>query len=290
MSGNDCNKIKEMLKELKPIVEDIPMDQNKFKKFITKYKLGNSETMLNNIGICSSVAVNISDNIIKVPSFCVPRIEHACRLEEEKGYNYQECFKKYRPSLKKITQTNDVTIDQQCNIKSLLKNDSVQKNTQLALLLKLLLGKSDISCDQGVANSLSFINKDLKSIDVLNNCLNESFMLQQNNIDRCYADGIYQENIANIIQECSIKSDVQSGIPVHIGNDKSHFFEDDDDKRNKNNKPSDKVNRIIKFDPSKFKEDETESTSNNNNNNYIIAIVVIILLLLCSSSSLFMLM
>jgi hypothetical protein len=286
MSSNDCNKIKEMLKELKPIVEKVPMDQNKFKEFITKYNLGNSETMLNNIGICSSVAVNISDNIATIPNFCVPRVERKCRLDEEKGYNYQECFKKYRPSMKNVTQINDVTVDQQCNIKSLLKDDSVQKNTQLALLLKLLLGKSDISCEQGVANSLSFISEDLKSIDVLNNCLNESFVLQRNNIDLCYADGIYQKNVANVIQECSIESKVQSGTPVHIGND-SDSDSDSDGYRN-DNKPSKKVNRIIKFDPSNFKEEET--TSNNNNNNYIIAIVVIILLLLFSSSSLFMLM
>ena len=289
MSVNNCNRIKEMLTELKPIVDKVPMDQNKFKEFMTKYNLGSSETILNNIGICSSVAVNISDNVVSVPRECVTTVERACRLEEERGVNYQECYKKYRPSIRNITQDNVASVDQRCNITSLLRDESVQRNTQLALLLKLLLGNVNVSCEQGVANSFSFLNDDLKSIDVLNNCLNESFLIQQNKLNVCYADGVYQENIANIIQKCSVKSNVESGTPVSIGGDSGGGGGGsgggggggDSDK-------PEKVNRIIKFEPSQFKKDDAGYSGSNTN--VIVFVVIIILLLLCSSSSLFMVM
>jgi hypothetical protein len=282
MSVNNCNRIKEMLTELKPIVDKVPMDQNKFKEFMTKYNLGNSETILNNIGICSSVAVNIGDNIVSVPRECVTTVERACRLEEERGVNYQECYKKYRPSIRNITQDNVATVDQICNITSLLRDESVQRNTQLALLLKLLLGNVNVSCEQGVANSFTFLNNNLNSVDVLNNCLNESFLIQQNKLNVCYADGVYQENIANIIQNCIVKSNIESGTPVSGGGGGGGDPRSGD-------KPE-KVNRIIKFDPSQLKKDDVEQTGGNSNTNVIVFVVIIILLLLCSSSSLFMVM
>ena len=67
MSSYDCTEINEMVKELKPIVTKVPMDQTKFKAFLDKYQFDVSETILNNVGICSSVAVNIADNVIKIP-------------------------------------------------------------------------------------------------------------------------------------------------------------------------------------------------------------------------------
>ena len=286
MSVNNCNRIKEMLTELKPIVDKVPMDQNKFKEFMTKYNLGSSETILNNIGICSSVAVNIGDNIVSVPRECVTTVERACRLEEERGVNYQECYKKYRPSIRNITQDNVASVDQRCNITSLLRDESVQRNTQLALLLKLLLGNVNVSCEQGIANSFSFLNNNLNSVDVLNNCLNESFLIQQNKLNVCYADGVYQENIANIIQKCSIKSNIESGTPVSIGGGSGGGGGGGD---RDGDKPE-KVIRIIKFDPSRLKKDDVEQSGGNSNTNVIVFVVIIILLLLCSSSSLFMVM
>jgi len=286
MSVNNCNKIKEMLTELKPIVDKVPMDQNKFKEFMRKYNLGSSETILNNIGICSSVAVNIGDNVVSVPRECVTTVERACRLEEERGINYQECYKKYRPSIRNITQDNVATVDQVCNITSLLRDESVQRNTQLALLLKLLLGNVNVSCEQGVANSFTFLNNNLNSVDVLNNCLNESFLIQQNKLNVCYADGVYQKNIANIIQNCSVKSNIESGTPVSGGGGGPRGGDGVD---RSSDKPE-KVNRIIKFDPSQLKKDEVEQTGGNSNTNVIVFVVIIILLLLCSSSSLFMVM
>lgn len=248
MSVNNCNKIKEMLTELKPIVDKVPMDQNKFKEFMRKYNLGSSETILNNIGICSSVAVNIGDNVASVPRECVTTVERACRLEEERGVNYQECYKKYRPSIRNITQDNVATVDQVCNITSMLNDESVQRNTQLALLLKLLLGNVNVSCEQGVANSFTFLNNNLNSVDVLNNCLNESFLIQQNKLNVCYADDVYQKNIANIIQNCSVKSNIESGTPVSGGGGGGSGGGGPGG----GDKPE-KVNRIIKFEPSQFK-------------------------------------
>jgi hypothetical protein len=215
MSYN-CNDIYAMMRELGLIVKKVPMDQNKFKAFLDKYSFDVSETVLNNVGICSSVAVNIGDNIFSVPRECVTRIEKACRLEEEKkGVNYQECYKKYRPSARNVTQDNIASVEQNCNITSLLNDDSVQKNTHLALILKMLLADYKMSCDNEVENSFSFLNKDFKSVDVLNTCLNQSFLYQGNKLNLCYADGILQRNLSNVIQNCSIESKVQSGTPLN---------------------------------------------------------------------------
>lgn len=217
MSSYDCTEISEMVKELKPIVTKVPMEQTKFKAFLDKYQLDISESVLNNVGICSSVAVNIADNEISVPRECVTRIEKVCRLEEERGANYQECYRKYRPSIRNVTQDNIASVEQNCNITSLLNDDTVQKNNRLALVLKMLLADYKLSCEEGVENSFSFINKDFKSVDVLNTCLNQSFLYQGNNLNVCYADGILQRNLSNIIQKCAIKSEVQSGTPINQG-------------------------------------------------------------------------
>jgi hypothetical protein len=217
MSSYDCTEISEMIKELKPIVTKVPMNQTKFKEFLDKYQLDISESVLNNVGICSSVAVNIADNVASIPRECVTRIEKECRLEEERGVNYHECYRKYRPSMRNVEQDNTASVEQNCNINSLLEDDSVQKNNRLALVLKLLLADYKISCDEGVENSFSFINKDIKSVDVLNTCLNQSFLYQGNNLNLCYPDNILQKNLSNIIQNCAIESEVQSRTPLSQG-------------------------------------------------------------------------
>jgi hypothetical protein len=212
-----CDTISAMLNELRPIVETVPMDQARLRRFLDRYNLDVSQSSINNIGICSSVVGNIADNIITVPRECVTNVERACRLEEERGVNYAECFRRFRPRIQNVTQKNISNIEQNCNIVSLLNNGEVQRNTQLALVLKLLLGKQQVSCEEGVDNSFSFLNRDERSVDVINSCLNESFLIQSNNLSVCYADGVFQENIANVIQNCSVESEVQSGTPINMG-------------------------------------------------------------------------
>jgi hypothetical protein len=287
MSGNNCDTIQAMLADLRPIVKTVPMNQEQFRRFLDKYRLDvNQESLVNNIGICSSVAANISDNIITVPRECVTNVERACRLEEERGVNYEECFRRYRPRIRNVTQSNIANINQNCNITSLLNDGSVQRNKQLALTLKLLLGEQNISCESGVNNSFSFLNTDNRSIDVLNNCLNESFLMQSNNLNVCYADGVFQENIANVIQNCTVESEVQSGTPINLGTTNPLFNQISRPSTGQSSSPSpnpQNLNRIIKFNPAQL-----QSTGNNNNTTIMIIIVIIILFLICSSFLVYM--
>lgn len=284
MSVDNCNKIASMVKELSPIVEQTPMDQEKFNEFMTKYKLGKIESKINNIGFCMNNAVNIGDNTITVPRECVTTIEKACRAEVERdGGNYQECYKKYRPSIRNVTQTNIVNVEQTCNIRSLLSDAAVQKNEQLALTLKLLLGNANISCEKGVNNSLSFLNRDLNSIGVLNSCLNESYLIQSNKLDACYSTGVFQKNIANIIQNCSINSDV---INESIISEQNQNPEQEQEQEQPSSPSSPSSSQKIKFNPSKFKKN-IGGNSNSNNTIIIIVIAIVCMIVFCFLSLMF---
>jgi hypothetical protein len=287
-----CDTIQAMLNELGPIVRTVPMDQAKLRSFLDKYNLDVSESSLNNVGICSSVVGNIADNIITVPRECVTNVERACRLEEERGANYAECFRRFRPSIRNVTQSNIANIEQNCNIVSLLNDGAVERNTQLALVLKLLLARQSVSCEEGVNNSFSFLNRDERSVDVINNCLNESFLIQSNNLSVCYADGVLQENIANIIQNCSVESEVQSGTPINIG--RNPIFNQPSRGQTPSSSPS-SPNRIIKFNPNQYSGGGGgggggggSGGGGNNNTMIMIIIAVVILLLVCSSFFVFM--
>ena len=284
-----CDTISAMLNELGPIVETVPMDQTRLRRFLDKYNLDVSQSSINNIGICSSVVGNIADNIITVPRECVTNVERACRLEEERGANYAECFRRFRPRIQNVTQKNISNIEQNCNIVSLLNNGEVQRNTQLALALKLLLGKQQVSCEEGVNNSFSFLNRDERSVDVINSCLNESFLIQSNNLSVCYADGVFQENIANVIQNCSVESEVQSGTPINMG--RNPIFNQPIRGQLPSQSPS-SPNRVIKFNPSQFRSGGGGGggggSGGGNNTMMMIIIAVVILLLVCSSFFVFM--
>ena len=282
-----CDTISAMLNELRPIVETVPMDQARLRRFLDRYNLDVSQSSINNIGICSSVVGNIADNIITVPRECVTNVERACRLEEERGVNYAECFRRFRPRIQNVTQKNISNIEQNCNIVSLLNNGEVQRNTQLALVLKLLLGKQQVSCEEGVNNSFSFLNRDERSVDVINSCLNESFLIQSNNLSVCYADGVFQENIANVIQNCSVESEVQSGTPINMGRNPIFNQPIRGQLPSLSPSPSLSPNRVIKFNPSQFRSGGGGSGGGNNTMMMII-IAVVILLLVCSSFFVFM--
>lgn len=283
-----CDTIQAMVNELGPIIRTVPMDQIRFRRFLDKYNLNVSENTINNVGICSSVVANISDNIITVPRKCVTNVERACRLEEERGANYAECFRRFRPSIRNVTQSNIANIEQNCNIASLLNDNEVERNTQLALVLKLLLARQSVSCEEGVNNSFSFLNRDERSVDVINNCLNESFLIQSNNLSVCYADGVLQENIANVIQTCSIESEVQSGTPINIG--RNPIF--NQPSRGQTPSSPSSPNRIIKFNPNQYSGGGGGGSGGggggNNNIMIMIIIAVVILLLVCSSFFVFM--
>lgn len=284
-----CDTISAMLNELRPIVETVPMDQARLRRFLDRYNLDVSQSSINNIGICSSVVGNIADNIITVPRECVTNVERACRLEEERGANYAECFRRFRPRIQNVTQKNISNIEQNCNIVSLLNDGEVQRNTQLALVLKLLLGKQQVSCEEGVNNSFSFLNRDERSVDVINSCLNESFLIQSNNLSVCYADGVFQENIANVIQNCSVESEVQSGTPINMG--RNPIFNQPIRGQLPSLSPSLSPNRVIKFNPSQFRSGGGGSgggSGGGNNTMMMIIIAVVILLLVCSSFFVFM--
>lgn len=295
MSGNDCNTIIEMLNELRPILRTVPMNQVRFRSFLDRYRLDISQNTINNIGICSSVAVNISDNIITVPLECVTNVERACRLEEERGANYAECFRRFRPSIRNVTQNNIASVEHNCNIISLLNDDAVQRNTRLALVLKLLLGNKSMSCFDGVSNSLSFLNESNSSVDVLNTCLNESFLVQSNNLNVCYADGVLQENISNVIQNCSIESEVQSGTPISQPPSSQTPSRQPQSRQPLSRQPSSRqpsqpsgpgnLSRVIKFNPAQI---GSARNTGSTNTPIIIMIVVTILCLLCSSFFVFM--
>jgi hypothetical protein len=287
-----CDTISAMLNELGPIVRTVPIDQTRLRRFLDKYNLNVSQSSINNIGICSSVVGNIADNIITVPRECVTNVERACRLEEERGANYAECFRRFRPSIRNVTQKNISNIEQNCNIVSLLNDGAVERNTQLALTLKLLLGNQKVSCEEGVDNSFSFLNRDERSVDVINNCLNESFLMQSNNLSVCYADGVFQENIANVIQTCSIESEVQSGTPISIGRNPTFNPPSRGRIPSLSPSPSPSPNRIIKFNPNQYRNggDSGGGSGSGGSNNTMIMIIiaVVFLLLVCSSFFVFM--
>ena len=281
MSINNCNRIRAMMDDLRPIVSQVPMNQADFKIFMANYNLGSNESILNNINTCSNVAVNIGSNIITVPRECVVTVENACRQEQERGYNYEECYRRNRPSIRNITQINIADVRQTCNIRSLLNSDLAQRNTDLALTLKLLLGNHIVSCNHGVENSFNFLNESNTAINVLNNCINSSFIIQSNNLSQCYANDIYQKNIANVIQNCTIESNVSD--EQIINNNGSESGSGSGSESGSYRVPHKEDQKRITFVPSKLRRKSSSSSTNT-----IIAIGVIIIMLICSSCFMYM--
>lgn len=290
MSIGNCNKIKAMVRDLRPIVAKNPMDQTDFTNFMTKYNLGSSNSILNNLNSCSNYNVNIGSNTIEIPSICFTTIKKGCEAEQALGHSYNECIHNNRPSIRNVTQTNIANVEQTCNIRSLLNNDTVQANTEFALTLKLLLGNYDISCEQGTDNSFNFLNRSNTIMDVMNDCTNASFVIQSNNLDICYADGVYQKNVSDVIQNCAIKSNVENKYKI----DKKKYIpkqRQEPDEEQEQEQEQGNIKRII-FNPSKFKKTPTftpmPSVKSLKNINTIITIGVIIIMLICSSCSIYM--
>jgi hypothetical protein len=202
-----CKKIEMMRKDLKPIIDKKPIDQTELNNFFKKYNIEVSNTfntkVINN---CGGVTAQIGINQVTIDPECVKIVKETCAKRYTNQADIDNCYKKYRPKIFNVTQTNESQIQSNCAITTILEDDVAKKNEEFAATLNLLLADTKLDCEL-----LNLSNNNNSFVNVFNTCVNDNLIDQRNIINACYLNNAVQENLATITSSCIMKA---ANIPI----------------------------------------------------------------------------
>jgi hypothetical protein len=205
-----CKKIQTMQTELNALLNNTNATSQNYEDFYKKWGIDYSvDATVKNISQCSLANAAASSNKISITQECVDAAVNLCLSVDGKGAgspNYDECWKLYRPTMRGIQQSNVNKITSNCMVSSILKDPILKKSKELALLLNMKLAEQQINCDDTKNNSINNALSSEEKIFSLSSCINNNIIKQQNIISGCHVSNAVQNNISDVISNCSIKS------------------------------------------------------------------------------------
>ncbi len=227
---NDQKIINEISEELTKIENYTPQQKSNFFK---KYGINIESTEIEKIdNDCGYIVANLSTNKIEIPEECDVMIENICSDYKNDNKKYDECKKKMRPRLLNISQTNKITISNNCHfnnyIDKIKNNKSEQANNLIIALQQKMNNKNNtIQCDK-----LNVNLTENEYHDIQNKCITGSIVNNSNYLKTCYGNKILQENVHDTYNDCVIGNGLYQNESTNVTPDsqnnkgsKINFFE-----------------------------------------------------------------
>ena len=188
---SSCNNIKDNMNALNLLIQN--NDSTKFKTYLKNNNISYSSDIENLRNNCGGGTAMVGLNYINNTN-CSKLMKANCSIAfKDDPIRIKKCST-IRIS-GNINQENNANAQSTCYIESLLKDKQLVSNRNLNLGLHLVYSNQDLDC-KNITND--------KILDNINECINNTSILQGNILDTCHLSDISQSNNSDVISNCII--------------------------------------------------------------------------------------
>ena len=231
-----CERLKNILTELKTLINNKDANNENYKTFFQKWNIPYKSDLEKKItDNCASWNVQSGSNVMEVDPKCVEATKELCSAMskslklpifkdfdpdtwDEKRWpsDYRNCYWEFAPYLINNTQTNSSIVQSECRINTILGDPELTNNKELAAAVAMILTKRIVSCDPKAINEYYDAFSSSEKINAFSTCVNSVVSEQQNYLKGCRLSNKVQKNVSDIVQNCLITTsfDRESKVPV----------------------------------------------------------------------------
>lgn len=227
MVETSCERLKDILVELKALINKKDANNEDYKRFFSKWKIpykSNLETKIKDE--CVKYNILGGGNFMGIDQDCVKATKELCMKISPRKFDpdntpdhlipaaYKKCYREFGPYLIDNTQINSAVVSQECKVNTILGDPELTNNKELAIAIAMILADRIINCNPDANNIFYDSFSSAEKINSFSTCINSVLSEQTNYLKGCRISNKTMKNLNDVVQNCIIKNSFDRSKPI----------------------------------------------------------------------------